>query len=337
MFLGTANSNKLRNISCASLLIFIIHSAQSSYALQYSLRRWSENILCLCDFRWHAFRIDQREIIFEEGLKCLCLSIPGAKEKVQIFENSTSRFSKHLWCTCFWRENRMLWDPHPEMFERLWGDTWVSGSSATADLRPMTEHSRRKDRNKGIIYATSSGIWSEHAPRSRAEEVGGVRSFSFFPFPGEWTTCAPWWRWLSFLCSVLFSDDRTRCRDGEWRGGMCRDFVSGDELPAAGGGKGMDVIFFFRFFLSSPELFQLESLSKHGFGFLFWSFPVFMNFCWFPLNCLIFSDWFDLHLVQNKDKGITPELLVLCKSIWLLFWTFLNVKKICSFNSTESF
>lgn len=53
----------------------------------------------------------------------------------------------------------------------------VSGSSATVVLRPMTEHSRRRARNKGIIYATSSGAWIAQAPRSRAEEMGGVRSF----------------------------------------------------------------------------------------------------------------------------------------------------------------
>lgn len=43
----------------------------------------------------------------------------------------------------------------------------------------MTEHSRRRARNKGIIYATSSGVWIAQAPRSRAEEMGGVRSFFF--------------------------------------------------------------------------------------------------------------------------------------------------------------
>lgn len=130
--------------------------------------------------------------------------------------------------------------PHPRMFKQRRG------------TRECQDHLRRWsfDQWQNIVAAglgikglfmplrQASGLRRRLVPAQRKWE-----EFDLF-FLWEWTTCASWWRWLSFLCTVLFSDDRTWCRDRVERGMVSRfrfgRWITGSRRRK---GNGRDLLF----------------------------------------------------------------------------------------------
>lgn len=180
--------------------------------------------------------------------------------------------SKHLSCAMhlFLAGKPDARYPHPRMFKQRRG------------TRECQDHLRRWsfDQWQNIVAAglgikglfmpprQASGLRRRLVPAQRKWE-----EFDLF-FLWEWTTCASWWRWLSFLCTVLFSDDRTWCRDRVEKGDGVE--ISFREMnyrePAAEREWTWSSFSSFSpslslFFTLFPELFWFSCLSKHEFGY----------------------------------------------------------------------